>query len=86
MNMKPGIKILDKMFFSSFRLFSTTIIRKLLMERLSVKTATSFSLFDYSLIEGAIDLGVLEVDIAKPLCKEGITLVSFRKQDLRGRD
>jgi len=33
------------------------------------------------LIEGAIDLGVLEVDIAKPLCKEGIRLVSFRKQN-----
>ena len=72
------------MFFSSFRLFCTTIIRKLLVEKLLVKTL--FSLFDHSLIEGAIDLGVLEVDIAKPLCKEGITLVSFRKQDLRGRD
>ena len=63
-----NMKLLDKMFFSSFRLFSTSIIRKLLVERLSVKTATLFSLFDYSLIEGAIYLGVLEVDIAKPLC------------------
>ena len=58
----------------------------MLVEKLSMKTATLLSLFDHSLIEGAIDLGVLEVDIAKPLCKEGITLVSFRKQDLRGRD
>ena len=57
------------MFFSSFRLFGTTIIRQLLVEKLSVKTATLFSLFNHSLIEGAIDLGVLEVDIAKPLCE-----------------
>ena len=62
------MKTLDKKFFSSFRLHSTSIIRKLLVERLSVKTATLFSLFDHSLIEGAIDLSVLEVDIAKPLC------------------
>ena len=75
------MKTLDKMFFSSFRLYSTTIIRKLLVEKLSMKTATLFPLFDHSLIEGAIDLGVLEVDIAKPLCKEGIRLVSFRKQN-----
>ena len=66
--MKPGIKILDKVFFSSFRLFCTTIVGKLLVDKLSMKTATLFSLFDHSLIEGAIDLGVLEVDIAKPLC------------------
>ena len=38
------------------------------MKNLSVKTATLFPLFDHSLIEGAVDLGVLEVDIAKPLC------------------
>ena len=63
--------------FSSFRLFSTTIKRKLLVEKLSVKTATLFPLFNHSLIEGAIDLGVLEVDIAKPLCKKGIRLVCF---------
>ena len=30
-----------------------------------------YRLFDYSLIEGAIDLGVLEVDVAEPLCVEG---------------
>ena len=75
--MNPGIKTFDKMFFSSFRLLSTTIKRKLLVEKLSVKTATLFPLFDHSLIEGAIDLGVLEVDIAKPLCKKEIRLHCF---------
>ena len=48
-----------------------------------MKTATLFPLFDHSLIEGAVDLGVLEVDIAKPLCNKWIRLHCFRKQNLR---